>query len=102
MIAIQSEPENKAEIINRETLSGIIQGQIDQVEKITKKIDEIRTYLFRTAKLDKNDELSKSFERHTENYLKKQYQELADFPPELEAYMDIANKIYSLQYSDIF
>jgi hypothetical protein len=66
------------------------------VEKITKKIDEIRTYLYATAKLDKNDALSQSFEKHTENYLKKQYQELVEFPPELEAYMEIAKKIYSL------
>lgn len=80
----------------------MIRGQIDQVEKITKKIDEIRTYIYTTAKLDKNDVLSRSFERHTENYLKKQYKELAEFPPELEAYMDIAKKIYSLQYSVIF
>ncbi len=83
-------------------MSDLITGQITQVDKITKKIDEIRTYLFSTAKLGKNDELSKSFEKHTVNYLEKQYRELVDFPPDLEGYMEIAKKIYSLQYSVIF
>ena len=102
LLGVQQEIQNKEEILNRQALEDLIRGQIDQVEKITKKIDEIRTYLYSTAKLNKNDVLSKSFEKHTENYLKKQYQELAEFPPDLEAYMEIAKKIYSLQYSVIF
>jgi proline dehydrogenase len=87
------------EVLEKQDIELIIEEQIKRTNEILNKINEIRAFL---EKFPKDSLLYKLFDTHTKDYLQKKYAEIAEFPPEVSKYLEIARKIYTLQQSIIF